>query len=482
MKPYLQDADLTLYLGDALEVLRELPDESVDCCVTSPPYWGLRDYGTGEWEGGDPDCEHRQQLGGEGKASAKQNTSVGTQALAYRDTCGKCGATRVDRQLGLEETPDLYLSRMVEVFREVRRVLAKHGTCWVNMGSSYFSDPAKGGSGTFNGRNGRGEDYARGKRASQSRQPQRDPSCGSDGREPHDSSALDSACLDLCDECLDDFRNHHGRSASTSQPPSLTPLPDEMRARDSEPLDSSQATGDAEPPDAPASTTLGSSPRPLALCCHCGTRPASVSLRVLPIGALDARECARNSACSDGTTQPSPPSAGRIEGKEPSDSARGHYTSTLKAKDLVMMPAMLAMALQEDGWYLRSEIVWAKPNPMPESVTDRPTKAHEMIYLLSRSPRYFFDLEPVTHRENILRGMCNAAINARKTHCISGHPFNAENTGRTKKGGRYCKPCARAAARRAYYAGREITMDFYLQTDPESVAEHMAALMEEGAR
>ena len=88
MKPYLQDADLTIYCGDALEVLRELPDESVDCCVTSPPYWGLRDYGT-------------------------------------------------DGQLGLEETPDLYLARMVEVFREVRRVLAKHGTCWVNMGDTY---------------------------------------------------------------------------------------------------------------------------------------------------------------------------------------------------------------------------------------------------------------------------------------------------------------------------------------------------------
>jgi DNA modification methylase len=63
----------------------------------------------------------------------------------------------------------------------------------------------------------------------------------------------------------------------------------------------------------------------------------------------------------------------------------------LKPKDLCMMPARLAMALQADGWYLRSEIVWAKPNPMPESVTDRPTKAHEMIYLLAKQERYFYD-------------------------------------------------------------------------------------------
>jgi DNA modification methylase len=67
----------------------------------------------------------------------------------------------------------------------------------------------------------------------------------------------------------------------------------------------------------------------------------------------------------------------------------------LKPKDLCMMPARLAMALQADGWYLRSEIVWAKPNPMPESVTDRPTKAHEMIYLLTKAERYFYDAEAI---------------------------------------------------------------------------------------
>jgi DNA modification methylase len=72
----------------------------------------------------------------------------------------------------------------------------------------------------------------------------------------------------------------------------------------------------------------------------------------------------------------------------------------LKPKDLCMMPSRLAMALQADGWYLRSEIVWSKPNPMPESVTDRPTKAHEMIYLLAKRQSYFYDAdairEPVT--------------------------------------------------------------------------------------
>ena len=94
MTPYLQDADFTLYQGDVLDVLRELPDESAHCCVTSPPYWGLRDYG-------------------------------------------------VEGQLGLEPTPEEYVARMVEVFREVRRVLRSDGTLWLNIGDSYSSGDAE---------------------------------------------------------------------------------------------------------------------------------------------------------------------------------------------------------------------------------------------------------------------------------------------------------------------------------------------------
>ncbi len=82
-------------------------------------------------------------------------------------------------------------------------------------------------------------------------------------------------------------------------------------------------------------------------------------------------------------------------GKISDGTRRSSRTSGLKPKDLMMMPARVAIALQNDGWYLRSEIVWAKPNPMPESVSDRPTKAHEMVYLLTKSPRYFYDAEAI---------------------------------------------------------------------------------------
>jgi DNA modification methylase len=69
-----------------------------------------------------------------------------------------------------------------------------------------------------------------------------------------------------------------------------------------------------------------------------------------------------------------------------------------KAKDLLMIPARVALALQADGWYLRSDIIWSKPNPMPESVTDRPTKAHEYLFLLTKSARYFYDAQAIAER------------------------------------------------------------------------------------
>jgi DNA modification methylase len=174
--------------GDCRAVLATLEPESVQCVVTSPPYWGLRDYS-------------------------------------------------VEGQLGLEPTPEEYITTMVEVFREVRRVLRKDGTVWLNMGDSYSTDGPGAAYGWTNGK----------------------------------TSVRDAATI-------------------ASYRHSLTGLP---------------------------------------------------------------------------------------------------------AKNLVGIPWRLAFALQADGWYLRSDIIWAKPNPMPESVTDRPTKAHEYVFLLTKSARYFYDADAV---------------------------------------------------------------------------------------
>ena len=244
--------------GDALERLREMPDESVHCVVTSPPYWGLRDYGTAEWEGGDDSCDHsvpsrfdyglNSGLGPDGVQDQASNAGSGS-VRQYIGACEKCGATREDKQLGLEGTPEAYVAKMVEVFREVRRVLRDNGVCWLNLGDSYA-----------------------GSWGAQSRP---------DGK------------------------------------PILVDGGDMLSARQIE-----------------------AHPR--------GTHTGSIK-----------------------------------------------NTPGLKPKDLVGIPWRVAFALQDDGWWLRSDIVWAKPNPMPESVRDRPTKSHEYVFLLTKSARYFYDAEAV---------------------------------------------------------------------------------------
>ena len=196
MKPTFQ-----IICGDALDKLRELDSESVQTCVTSPPYFGLRDYG-------------------------------------------------IDEQLGLEDSPELYVSRLVEIMREVRRVLRNDGTLWLNLGDSYAAT---------------GGDYRN----------------GSQGQ----NSAVGRTSPEAC--------------------------PEDGRAK----------------------------------------------------------------------------------------RAREQKAWGIKPKDLIGIPWMAAFALRADGWYLRSDIIWNKPSCMPESVTDRPTRAHEYIFLLTKSARYYYDAEAIAERK-----------------------------------------------------------------------------------
>ena len=236
---YIIVNSFSLLLGNCLDVLATLPDESVQCCVTSPPYWGLRDYGTADWEGGNADCDH-QGKPMRTKAQINANCSGGrdvknaTAKQFYKNICGKCGATRIDNQFGLEETPVAYVENMVAVFREVRRVLRDDGTLWLNLGDSY--------------------------------------------------SGVAGSSMDK-------------------------------------------------------------------------ERSKTINFATLP--------------------------------------KRKDLEGGLKHKDLAGIPWRVAFALQADGWWLRQDIIWHKPNPMPESVTDRCTKAHEYIFLLTKSARYYYDNEAV---------------------------------------------------------------------------------------
>ena len=127
--------------GDCREIMRKWASQGVKAqtCITSPPYYGLRDYGTAKWEGGDSDCEHSISM--PTKWNDPKRGTVLRPEVGHRggssSNCHLCGAKRIDEQLGLEDTPDDYIKNMVEVFRCVWDVLEDDGTLWVNIGDSY---------------------------------------------------------------------------------------------------------------------------------------------------------------------------------------------------------------------------------------------------------------------------------------------------------------------------------------------------------
>ncbi len=139
--------------GDALSILKQIPDNCIDMVCTSPPYWGLRDYGTAQWEGGDKNCDHK--VGRETRTltskSYKQTTSKGSygdETIKNGECCPKCGAKRIDKQLGLEKTFTEYVMNLCDIFDEVKRVLKSTGSLWVNLGDTYSGgNRDKGGSG-----------------------------------------------------------------------------------------------------------------------------------------------------------------------------------------------------------------------------------------------------------------------------------------------------------------------------------------------
>ena len=128
--------------GDCREIMRKWASQGVKAqtCITSPPYYGLRDYGTAKWEGGDSDCEHSISMPTKWN-DPKRGTNVLRPEVGHKggssSNCHLCGAKRIDEQIGLEDTPDDYIKNMVEVFRCVWDVLEDDGTLWVNIGDSY---------------------------------------------------------------------------------------------------------------------------------------------------------------------------------------------------------------------------------------------------------------------------------------------------------------------------------------------------------
>ena len=143
MSEYLRDRDVRILHGDAVEQLATLPDGSVDCCVTSPPYYHQRDYKTGVWVGGDSKHNHdtmpaRNGRGGSG-ALDKRNGEAFPTRVPVPWPCS-CGARYIDQQIGMEQTPAEYVAALLAVFAAVHRVLSDAGSLWINVGDSYAAN------------------------------------------------------------------------------------------------------------------------------------------------------------------------------------------------------------------------------------------------------------------------------------------------------------------------------------------------------
>lgn len=402
--------DIQILKGDA----RHLPldDESVQLIVTSPPYWGLRKY-AGEQEliwpngtrtqgivccnRGDHKWSTSTRTGG-GRVDGKErwnHTGHGEHGheTASTDTCELCGAWR--GAFGLEPTIEMYVAHTVEILRELRRVLRPDGVCFLNLGDSYY------GAGYSNNKNTGGATREQGGKQKHSyassarRDVQRN---GRDGKEPQYSTVPDCAC-----SCHDDV--HSGaslsRNADTLQRSCKSVSPHEPRGRDSEHLDSSGDISACVLPDVQRSTksvSLQPSQRNLdgQDNLHCQSTPV--------LSKLSSQECAdtESNLCICGREKTVLLSAYRTAGMSPSFEACP-IIPRLKPKDLCLIPERIAIAAQNDGWWVRSRILWCKPNPMPESVTDRPTDAAEHIWMFTKSERYFWDADAVREPATALR-------------------------------------------------------------------------------
>jgi DNA modification methylase len=137
----MRPPEFLLFQADALRI--PLADKSVHACVTSPPYYNLRSYETAKWIGGDPACDHQAPIEG-GKSGNKGQYQRHAGRFAG-PACYRCGAQRIDRQIGLEKSPSDYVAALVAAFAEVHRVLRDDGMLWVNISGSY----AGGGGGNY---------------------------------------------------------------------------------------------------------------------------------------------------------------------------------------------------------------------------------------------------------------------------------------------------------------------------------------------
>lgn len=407
MNPYYQDKDVTVYNGDVLAVLQELPSESVDCCITSPPYWGLRDYGTGTWEGGDPACDHKVRKNAQIESSTLSSgrSTTGHQKEGFKTYCPRCGARRIDSQIGLEATPEEYVAKMVEVFREVRRVLKKEGTCWLNLGDSY---------------NGSGGDHKEGGKNDASFQtglmhgvqyknitalkpkdivgiPWRTALALQapyyTGRIKNEADRIWLAAMIDGEGCMFIHKRKAGASSYAKYRKTDGIEVEYTRKQDTY----------------GAGLEVANTHESIVKRCMEITGKGSICFQDKESKLKNRNQRLfrwnmRSNECRDIIREVYPYLTGKkhearlllgcpSSGEDAEKAHQGLMNLHNGLTCSVDFPEPESM--YEQGWYLRQEIIWAKKNCMPESVTDRCTKSHEQVFLLAKSEHYFYDAEAI---------------------------------------------------------------------------------------
>lgn len=399
----------SIVCGDNREVTKDWHNESINCSISSPPYWGLRDYGIEPtiWDG-DKNCEHKWDFAqgrkmGDGTHGIAPEYNENRKFNATSNFCSKCGAWR--GCLGLEPTFELYIKHLCDIYDEAKRILRKDGTCWVNIADTYCGS---GGAHTNNTNPGISKSFARGGAP-------RAKSCGTSDKELEDFPERDCFSESPCDVCRMAYqigKSHSDDSLVPKQSLSLS-LPNQ---ENKEVVSDHSPTSDSSQQDSHSLNAIRESehkqdPAIEPVPSFQESKPLLSSLphQVETLQSDKAVSCLSKKDSSSGDVPQSEHKVGNNSCKPSTASTLGcHIYSNRNAcpylhssisnrsrqvqnKSLCLIPQRFAIEMVNRGWILRNVIIWSKPNPMPSSAKDRFTVDFEYVFFFVKSQRYFFE-------------------------------------------------------------------------------------------
>lgn len=401
---------MTILQGDALSILRTLPDDFFNCVMTSPPYWGLRDYGLSPIiRGGSKGCEHEwghimpeHHPGQVEQSKWKSAEGAGKgQTAGSGQYCSLCGAWR--GQLGLEPTFQEYIAHLMEIFTEVKRVLRDDGCCFVNLGDSYASSSMT---------------------PNRSRHVLDEFAYGIDGTKQSDSQVFDRVYCRYDGELQDGCRNHCDCIFHNEKSHQQCVLHSCMIGHDNGHWDSVSSFLDAFAHVFQESNIPSSSQNAQVFSSEHKVLESLFEIHSFLRGVHQSLDKALNIS---GIFETLLSLDCHIRGKVLSflalESSRGltsynipiaSHNVKLNNKSLCQIPSRFAIAMSDAGWVLRNEIIWYKRNAMPASVKDRFTVDFEKVFFFVKSKKYWFEQQ----RESAITPNYKIVGDSRNMRCV----------------------------------------------------------------